>query len=239
MNWSDLVDAVATLSLDQEERLLDEAHRRRAAAVVPGPGTEHPPSSTGHQSNEPATPPVSADQQQPPGSVSDSASAPAGSPAIAEPTAGVEPSAPSTATADTASTTSPTSGVAPAISQPSGPSITDVPATSATAESTSTSAPVVAEVVRPAEPSSLDWGYSAGSYGTALSTPSGLPRDDGVPTMDQIREKIEGRAARAEGQAILDAESEAGRQRDEDDHAREKAAEDILAKIRASINDKH
>ena len=54
--------------------------------------------------------------------------------------------------------------------------------------------------------------------------------------MDEIREKIEGRFARAEGQAILDAESRAGQHRADDEQARAKAADDILAKIRASIN---
>nr|WP_163801952.1 hypothetical protein [Mycolicibacterium sediminis] len=57
----------------------------------------------------------------------------------------------------------------------------------------------------------------------------------GVPTFDSVREKIEGRFGTAMGAAELAAETPEGRSADEQYEARQKAAADRLAQIRASM----
>lgn len=65
-------------------------------------------------------------------------------------------------------------------------------------------------------------------------TPTG-ERDFTVPTLDDVRAKIEGRVAKAGGQAELDALSAEGRRQARTDEDRAKAAQDVLAQIRASM----
>ncbi|GAA2015431.1 hypothetical protein JL107_09165 [Nakamurella flavida] len=59
--------------------------------------------------------------------------------------------------------------------------------------------------------------------------------DAGVPTLDHVRDRIEGRHATALGGAELAAESAQGRARQQTDEDRERAAAAALARIRASI----
>lgn len=72
----------------------------------------------------------------------------------------------------------------------------------------------------PDESSPPDPGYSA----------------DGIPTFDAVREKIENRSAAALGSAELDAESVEGRSVEQQYEARQRAATEKLAQIRASMN---
>lgn len=58
-----------------------------------------------------------------------------------------------------------------------------------------------------------------------------------VPTMDDMRAKIDARSAVAAGQSELDQLSGAGQQRALTTEERDKAAQDRLAAIRASLND--
>lgn len=58
-----------------------------------------------------------------------------------------------------------------------------------------------------------------------------------VPTMDDMRAKIDARSAVAAGQSELDQLSGAGQQRALTAEERDKAAQDRLAAIRASLND--
>ena len=60
--------------------------------------------------------------------------------------------------------------------------------------------------------------------------------DDTVPTLDDVRSKIEGRFARAGGQAELDAASAEGRHRQQTEESRAQAAKEALDKIRASLH---
>ncbi len=59
----------------------------------------------------------------------------------------------------------------------------------------------------------------------------------GVPTFEAVREKIETRYGTAIGSAELAAETPEGRSIEEDYEARQKAAADRLAQIRASMRD--
>jgi hypothetical protein len=108
-------------------------------------------------------------------------------------------------------------------------------------EATSAAAEPPADISRPAPvvPPGVSVTSLVGpetEYLGGVGSVSGMPRDHDVPTLAEIREKIEGRWARAEGQAVLDADSEAGRHRADDEAARAKAAEDVLARIRASLH---
>ena len=58
----------------------------------------------------------------------------------------------------------------------------------------------------------------------------------GVPTFDFVREKIETRYGTSLGAAELDAETPEGRSVDEQFEARQRAAAERLAQIRASMN---
>jgi phage shock protein A len=59
----------------------------------------------------------------------------------------------------------------------------------------------------------------------------------GVPTLDSVREKIEGRYQTSLGAEELDAESPEGRDVDDQYEARQRAAADRLAEIRRSMRD--
>lgn len=59
--------------------------------------------------------------------------------------------------------------------------------------------------------------------------------DDGVPTFEHVRERIEGRAATADGAEELDAESPEGRALAEQEADREQAGRDRLEEIRRSL----
>ncbi len=58
-----------------------------------------------------------------------------------------------------------------------------------------------------------------------------------VPTMDDMRAKIDARSATAAGQAELDQLSSEGRQQTQTAEERERAAQDRLAAIRAAMRD--
>lgn len=75
-----------------------------------------------------------------------------------------------------------------------------------------------------------------GSIGISEVDSAGVDRDYTVPTMDDVRAKIEGRFARAGGQAELDAASAEGRQQANSEEARAKAAQEALDRIRASLH---
>jgi phage shock protein A len=59
--------------------------------------------------------------------------------------------------------------------------------------------------------------------------------DEGVPTFDFVRNRIEGRAATAEGRGVLDAESPEGRTVAQQEADRDAAARDRLEQIRRSM----
>jgi phage shock protein A len=59
----------------------------------------------------------------------------------------------------------------------------------------------------------------------------------GVPTFDSVREKIEDRYQTSFGATELDAESAEGRDVDEQYEARQRAAAERLAQVRASMRD--
>jgi phage shock protein A len=59
--------------------------------------------------------------------------------------------------------------------------------------------------------------------------------EGGVPTLDYVRDKIEGRYATALGMEELVGETEQARSLDEQEAARKKAAEEKLAEIRRSL----
>ena len=59
--------------------------------------------------------------------------------------------------------------------------------------------------------------------------------DGGVPTLDYVRDKIEGRYATALGMEELVGETEQARSLAEQEAARKKAAEEKLAEIRRSL----
>jgi phage shock protein A len=61
--------------------------------------------------------------------------------------------------------------------------------------------------------------------------------DSGVPTFDDVRAKIEGRFAQADGQAELDAASTEGKQQAQTTAERAAAAQAALDKIRASLRE--
>jgi phage shock protein A len=72
------------------------------------------------------------------------------------------------------------------------------------------------------------------------TTPAPVPpetgyTEDGVPTFDAVREKIETRFGTAIGSAELDAESNAGRTIEQQYDARQRAAAERLAQIRRSM----
>lgn len=60
--------------------------------------------------------------------------------------------------------------------------------------------------------------------------------NSGVPTFESVREKIETRVGTALGAAELDAETPEGRSVEEQYEARQKAAAERLAQIRASMH---
>ena len=59
--------------------------------------------------------------------------------------------------------------------------------------------------------------------------------DGGVPTLDYVRDKIEGRYATALGMEELVGDTDQARSLDEQEAARKKAAEEKLAEIRRSL----
>ena len=59
--------------------------------------------------------------------------------------------------------------------------------------------------------------------------------DEGVPTFDFVRSRIEGRAATAEGRRELDAETPEGRTLAQQEADRDAAARDRLEQIRRSM----
>ena len=59
--------------------------------------------------------------------------------------------------------------------------------------------------------------------------------DGGVPTLDYVRDKIEGRYATALGMAELVGETDQARSLADQEAARKKAAEEKLAEIRRSL----
>jgi phage shock protein A len=59
--------------------------------------------------------------------------------------------------------------------------------------------------------------------------------DGGVPTLDYVRDKIEGRYAKALGMEELVGETDQARSLAEQEAARKKAAEEKLAEIRRSL----
>jgi phage shock protein A len=79
--------------------------------------------------------------------------------------------------------------------------------------------PIDAEIVPEPAPSPPPTGYT----------------DGGVPTLDYVRDKIEGRYATALGMEELVGETEQARSFDEQEAARKKAAEEKLAEIRRSL----
>ncbi|HEY2224766.1 hypothetical protein [Actinomycetospora sp.] len=58
---------------------------------------------------------------------------------------------------------------------------------------------------------------------------------EGVPTFDFVRDRIEGRAATAEGRGVLDAETPEGRTLAQQEADRDAAARDRLEQIRRSM----
>ncbi|MCD2193788.1 hypothetical protein LQ327_10410 [Actinomycetospora endophytica] len=59
--------------------------------------------------------------------------------------------------------------------------------------------------------------------------------DEGVPTFDFVRDRIQGRIATAEGQGVLDAETPEGRTIAQQEADRDAAARDRLEQIRRSM----
>jgi phage shock protein A len=83
--------------------------------------------------------------------------------------------------------------------------------------------PIIDAEVIPSEPTAPpETGYSA----------------DGVPTFDAVREKIETRYATSVGSVELASETPEGRTVEEPYDARQKAAAERLAQIRASMSQK-
>ncbi|AMW19813.1 MULTISPECIES: hypothetical protein [Mycobacteroides] len=68
-------------------------------------------------------------------------------------------------------------------------------------------------------------------------TPDPGYTDNGVPTFESVREKIETRSGTAAGSAELDAESEEGRALEEQFEARSRAAADRIEEIRRSMRE--
>jgi hypothetical protein len=103
-----------------------------------------------------------------------------------------------------------------------------------TTESSNGPPPEVSRPVRPTPvmPAPLSVQSTIGPE-TELTTPW---TDSGVPTLAGVREKIESRFARAEGQAVLDAESERARGEAEAEANRAKAAQEALDRIRQSLH---
>jgi phage shock protein A len=89
------------------------------------------------------------------------------------------------------------------------------------------SEPVPAGPDQPAEPTVPD----------PVTPDPGTPdyTDEGVPTFDFVRNRIEGRAATAEGRGVLDAETPEGRTLAQQEADRDAAARDKLAEIRRSM----
>ncbi|UXA20394.1 PspA/IM30 family protein [Mycobacterium sp. SMC-4] len=95
----------------------------------------------------------------------------------------------------------------------------------------------------PDEPSDLP-DASALPDGPALSDDPAIPvdtgyTDDGVPTFDSVREKIENRYATSIGSAELAAETPEGRAVEQQYDARQRAAAERLAQIRKSMTANH
>ncbi|MBF9315911.1 hypothetical protein [Mycobacteroides chelonae] len=68
-------------------------------------------------------------------------------------------------------------------------------------------------------------------------TPDPGYTDNGVPTFESVREKIETRSGTAAGSAELDAESEEGRALEEQFEARSRAAADRIEEIRRAMRE--
>jgi phage shock protein A len=68
------------------------------------------------------------------------------------------------------------------------------------------------------------------------TTPDPGYDDDGVPTFESVRDKIESRYATAQGAAELDAETAEGRSVEEQYDERQRAAAERLAQIRESMH---
>ncbi len=66
--------------------------------------------------------------------------------------------------------------------------------------------------------------------------PAGAARDYEVPTLDDVRAKIESRAFTAVGRAELDALTPEGKRLADTTEARAKAAQEALDAIRASLH---
>ena len=69
----------------------------------------------------------------------------------------------------------------------------------------------------------------------AAAPPATGYTDSGVPTLDYVRDKIEGRYATALGMEELVGDTDQARSLDEQEAARKKAAEEKLAEIRRSL----
>jgi phage shock protein A len=78
---------------------------------------------------------------------------------------------------------------------------------------------------------------TVGQDTAADDTPAVGRTDWTVPTMDDMRAKLDARSATAAGQAELDALSGVGRDQVQSVEDRERAAQERLAAIRASMGD--
>ncbi|MCE0763440.1 hypothetical protein LWC35_11065 [Pseudonocardia kujensis] len=92
--------------------------------------------------------------------------------------------------------------------------------------------PIDAEIVETEETGSAPVPVAPPAPGTPPATGY---TDQGVPTLDYVRDKIEGRAATAAGWQELTGDSEAVRTADERFAEREQKAKDRLEEIRRSV----
>ena len=98
--------------------------------------------------------------------------------------------------------------------------------------------------VTPAEPPAVDPTTAAPGPGVAAPgvAPAGTPVADydeaGVPTFDHVRDKIEGRFARAAGSTELAEETPQARSLEEQQASRDRAARERLEEIRRSLGGK-
>ena len=96
----------------------------------------------------------------------------------------------------------------------------------------------------PSAPAAVDPTTAAPVPGAATpvvgpgSTPAGDYDDAGVPTFEHVRDKIEGRFARASGLTELAEETPEARSLEEQHSEREKAARERLEEIRRSLGGK-
>ncbi|MCE3553794.1 hypothetical protein LWC33_20350 [Pseudonocardia sp. RS11V-5] len=113
-----------------------------------------------------------------------------------------------------------------------------LPADPADAAAQAADEPIDAEIVEPET-------VAGSAAGTAPVVPVAPPApgsppasgytDEGVPTLDYVRDKIEGRAATAAGWQELTGDTEAGRTADEQLAERDRKARDRLEEIRRSM----